>query len=499
MKTITNNITDEFCEEIKLPSESLFKTDIDLWEIYLNSFYDSDVRQYHNCNTCKAFIRKYGNLVTINKEGETQSAAWVPDNASKGYLQAIVNMKKAVEKSKVIGVLVSSDKVLGNPETKEWTHFYAKNPNVFRNSILSAGQKSAEKKEEYINISRYLSKIELYALEQVVELLKTDSLYRSEKILGQAEWLYGIKSRISVTLNNLYKKNIIWKAIADAPSGFCHPNSGMIGTLIEDIVNGLSFDVAARRFKDKMHPLQYRRPTAAPKTASIENAEKLVKKLGVEKSLERRFASLDDMQKIWIPNETEEGKSDSVFGHLKEKHNDIIVSKAGNITWVKFEKDVLQNAKKIEIYLPYGLSSYTVFTTALHDDAPVIFQWGNPVSWYFWHGGNHPSQFGLESGWIDVSAVCFMPYMWEGKEYSHWKKDISFIICGAHESKQSGNALFPETLKTEFHGIRSVIEAHSKKMEIHDNSICHAVGKGLGSNIRVHTSVVTEYTIDRWD
>ena len=48
-----------------------------------------------------------------------------------------------------------------------------------------------------------------------------------------------------------------------------------------------------------------------------------------------------------------------------------------------------------------------------------------------------------------------------GKE--HHGAGVLFVLAGARESRQDGSALFPEILKSEFHGIRSVIEAYSLK------------------------------------
>lgn len=53
----------------------------------------------------------------------------------------------------------------------------------------------------------------------------------------------------------------------------------MIGTLLDDIASGMSFDSVSRRFAEKMHPLQYQRPQAAPSAGNIAQAEKIVEKL----------------------------------------------------------------------------------------------------------------------------------------------------------------------------------------------------------------------------
>ena len=484
-----------------LPAESLFVTDVDLWPVYLDSFEEPFEQQYHNCHACREFIRRFGNLVTINPvTGETKSAVWRPEESPNSYRKAISTMRSAVDAAKIVGIFLSSDETLGTPVTGKWTHFSARNPMIYRKSLLTAKQAMAEKREDYRNVSRALGEFKLETLGQVVELLDSDALYRSEKVLGQAKWLFDLKSATSGEKNQLRRKNIVWKAVADAPAGFCHPRSSMIGTLLDDLDSGLAFDGAVRKFKAKMHPLQYQRPSAAPTAGAILVAEKRVKELGVERSLDRRFATLDDLQAIWIPSGEVPESTGGVFDHLKKDARNTVVAVAGKITWKKFAEAVLPKARRIEVQIPSGYSSeYVVFITALHADAPVIFQWGNPVSWYSWCRGATAKQYCLTPGWVEAKAVCFPPYMWGENTLTHFNKNAFFIIDGARETRNVGSALFPETLKSEFHAIRSVIEAHSKRTRIHDVDGAHAVGLGIGSTVRVHTSVVTQYQIDRWD
>lgn len=489
-----------YLETLVMPRESLFTTDIDLWPVYLDSFTDLQEKQYHNCHACRQFIRRFGALVTIDPEtGRTKSAVWRPENAPNQYFKAVEAMQEAVESARVTGVFLSSDKVLGTPVTGEWTHFAASNARIYRGAPLTAGQAMAEKREDYRNVSRAIGEFSLESLEQVTELLGSDALYRSEKVLGQAKWLFDLKAATSSEKHQLLKKNRVWKAVADAPAGFCHPRASMIGTLLDDLESGMEFDDAARRFKDKMHPLKYRRPTAAPSAGAILAAEKMVKELGVEPSLERRFATLDDMQTIWTPEVEEVEKSGGVFDHLKKGQVKPVCADAGRITWKKFVEEVLPRARKIEVHVPSARSSYIAFLTALDPDCKVIFQWGNHVSWYHWHGGAEASQYGLTPGWVEAKAICLPPYMWEGENLSHFKEDAFFILKGARETRNEGNAIFPETLKSEFHPIRGVVEAHSRLTKIHEVEGEHVIGKGVGSTVRVHTSVLTQYEVDRWD
>lgn len=66
---------------------------------------------------------------------------------------------------------------------------------------------------------------------------------------------------------------------------------------------------------------------------------------------------------------------------------------------------------------------------------------------------------------------------------------------------------FVETLKSEYHAVRSVLEAHFKQAVIAEHDEEHACGLALSSNTKscrhvfraVSGGLATIYTIDRWD
>lgn len=246
-----------------------------------------------------------------------------------------------------------------------------------------------------------------------------------------------------------------------------------------------------------MHPLKYRRPTASVSSSQIDEAEKLVEKLGVASAFNRRFATLSDIQTIWSQPQEE---SQGLFSSLKEKNTSSPpIVQAGKITWIKFLDKVLPLAKKIEINMPSSLGEFVIFTTAVDPDAPLIFQWDNPVSTYSWFGGSSPSQHGLSPGWANIIGVCYGPPFWNGRNPTNFSNSPIFIIEGAKETRFNELALFPETLKSELHSIRHVVERYSKKGKLQNIDNPHVVGLSLNHSIRVYTNIITEYLIDRFD
>ena len=61
--------------------------------------------------------------------------------------------------------------------------------------------------------------------------------YREDQVLGRAEWFLDVLNRVNGNRNG---RNLLWKAAVSAPVGFCHITSGVLGTLLEGIMDGLN-------------------------------------------------------------------------------------------------------------------------------------------------------------------------------------------------------------------------------------------------------------------
>ena len=511
------HVAGTFLEQCNSGAEAVFTTDAEgLWDLYLDSFTDPADRQHHTCHACRHFIERFGALVTIDSAGRTAPAVWAEGGTPEHFRPAVAAMAQVVRRAKVTGVFVSSDKTWGTPQTGTWHHLAVRPPTgmLVRRSLQTAGQVMAEKREDFGTVSRALTEFTLAHLDMALTLLRTDALYRSEKVLGQAEWLRALHVA-RAGARGAGKANVVWRAVATAPAGFCHPRSSMIGTLLEDIAAGRGYDDVARAFAAKMHPLAYQRPQAAPAAGAIAAAEKVFQQLGAAGALARRFARVDEVQAVWrpAPKRAERSEGGGVFGHLQPKGSTPAPAMrvpAQTMTWSKFEATVLPAAERLEILAP-ARGHYAALVTAVDPDAPPILQWDredarNPVSWYVWTNGSPASQWGLRGGQFhDVSAVTLKPSMWGGG-FEHQGNGVLFLIADARETRNAGAALFPEILKAEFHGVRSVIEAYSRGATIEGIGEPHAAGLMLSAGsswdatVRVWSAGrALDYRLDRWD
>ena len=491
-------------------NERLFRTDAgDLWDLYLKNL-PEDERQFHNCRCCRRFIETFGSLVSLDAGGTIFPAMWSPD-VTDLYAASFYAMFHRVKSSRVTSVFLSKELIWGIPATPGWTHLSVAPPRrlVYQERLLTPGQAMAANKETFKNVMTALAEFKPAMLDEALRVLKAGALAQSDKFVAPVQWLRDLHNRPKGRLG----ENVVWRAIANAPEGFCHPRASMVGTLLEDIQSGLAFEEVKARFNAKVAPLRYQRPQAAPATGNIAAAEKIVEKLGIARSLERRFATLDEIETIWAQKSVAAPQRSGVFGHLKAKQDTPavpLVLPRQTMTWRKFGETILPNAAKIEIRVP-SRGQFIAMTSAVHLDAPPILKWDredrrNPVAWYVYPNGSDAGSWGLSSNaWANVLAAAQLPTLWGDKPMPFISEGVVLVIEGAIDSGNRSLGLFPETLRDDLHSIRAVVEAHSGS-KVLGRPVGHpACGYDLRKEkasclLRVFVdNAWREVQIDRWD
>ena len=520
---LLNYIRNSF-NALSIENIPLFTTNVEnLYDIFLAGL-PEDVRQHYTCRACRDFVNRYGGLVTIDPDvGYLSSAMW-DFNPPEFFKKAVYDMKTAIVNAKVTGVFLTSERRLGIPKTGIWEHMAVELPTYdrcFRHNprICTADQKMAEKKEDYKMLRNAIMKYKRSTVESAVNLLQSNSLYRSEKFLGIAQWFLDIVNRSRTgkePYDSRHFANMVWLKVATAPAGFCHISSSMIGSLLDDIENGMDFDTVKRRFDEKMNPTKYQRPKSAPAAQNVARAEEIVAKLGIANSLKRRFARLEEVQKIWVPKVDIPKTSGGVFSNVKTKESQNqpkpLIGHGTTMTWDKFQRTVLPNAKKIEVKVGYGRDSFAALVTAADPDAPPILQWDteenrNPFSWYLYSSGSYAYDWNVKSGnYVEVTGVVLQPTMWQ-PGYDHHGNSVFFILKGCKDLKNKSSALFPECMRSELREVRATIEAFSNTTPLSGDWDADACGLRYQSgndnwqcNLRVTTDLGTSlYKLDRWD
>ena len=513
---------DEATADKKTP---LFQTAADtdgLWKTYLDHL--PGERQVHDCRCCRRFIHNFGGLVFVADNGQTVSALWNPDTVPRFYCAPVSAMQRVVTGARIVAPHLSDKRVWGEPMTGAWTHLSVAAPSVFSHALLTPGQAAAAKREDFNTVARALADFKPPVLTEALVLLEAAALARSEKFIGPVRWLQGLHAQRRLAPSDWHRHNLLWEAIATAPDGYCHPRSSVIGPLLEDIAAGLPFEDVKAKFDAKLHPLRYQRPQAAPAAGNVVQAERTIKQMGLEPSLERRFARLEEVECFWKPPAAAPARAPGagVFDHLVPKNADRDVIRQRlprtTMTWDKFRRMVLvpkvaAQPDAIEVLLP-GHGDFTALVTAANADAPPIMKWDrgearNPVSSYVYHGGSPAARWGLREGeWRKVTGISARPNEWGNYPMPHLGQGAILILDGAaDQNEMQGSALFPESLRSELLPIRATIEAYSKTAKLGGRDRVSACGLAfnmspgpIGQVLRVTTAThIADYLIDRWD
>lgn len=508
-----------FEAHLKHNDNLVFTTDVSgLWENFI--FYlPEEERQHHTCRTCQKFVERYGGLVTITEDGRTKPlmwSDWVPD----AYRLAVSKVRGMVEVARVTGVFYSEQGVWGLPSNVAdngavWTHMCVTVPDIKLVHIdrdRSAEQKMAVKKEDARMLREAMPEYSESVVNHTVSLLKGGNLHRASLVLPQAEWLQKLYTTLRGKRGHI-KECLTWRAVATASNGFCHIKGNMIGSLMNDIRDGLPFQEIQASFRAKMSGDKYLRPTAAPKAGTIDKAEKIMEALQSSGSLERRWAFHRDIQEwYWVPtlNRTQEPAT-GLFGHLRQpvKQSQPMTLPEKTVSWLRFQEAYLSDMASLEMRIDNRVQPFGSFTAAQRPEAPPILRWDreerrNTVSHYVYTGGSTPHQWSMNTGWAKVYGVVPVAKVWHTGENAG---QVAFLLEGAQDIRNVGNGLFPETLRGEYHEIRSVIEAYSKQARYFGTRVGMAAGLFISLNnmpqVRLRgmtkSGDVAVFLLDRWE
>jgi len=492
----------------------LFVTDATgLGDLFLSKI-PAASRGVYSCRSCLRFFDKYGPLVTISPDGKTspllsRALLKMPDH----FRPAITAIVNRVAEAKITGVFYSDARTWGEPKTGPWSHFAV--PVVplvlrFKPTLLrNCEQAMAERKEEFGMLGRALAEFPREVAATAYKVLQSESLYRSEKVLGVCKWFHELHETLKGKRGKT-RDALLWSAVASAPTGFCHVKSSMIGTLLTDIAAGFPFNDVKKRFDEKMNPTKYQRPQAAPKAGNVARAEKIFAELNAAGALERRFAKMTDVERIWTPRRASSvPQPKSVFGHLTPHAPPYSGQEPppATMTFEKFRRVVLPDAHRIELFVDGARTGYSAMVTAVRKGVPNLMQWRDPVSWYVYSQGSLPLDWALRPyQWHDVTALVLKPHQWAGQHFPQHSQGVLFALKGCHDVHySSGGGFFPEQLKAEYREVRATLESYVASAKIQDKYEAEVCGRLLqagnanGWPVQLKINGQFKVNLDRWD
>lgn len=383
-------------EKVINQQSHLFLVDVSkdqLWDTYLEGFPEAGgIRQSFNCNSCRQFIKNYGNLVTINEGGI--KSIWSFEAKDPIYQQVIDGLDQLVLSAQIKDVFVTTTSKLGHDSNMNlnslirWHHFFYDIPSrfVLRGSCSEESVKGEHRSQKQV-FQRSLEELSIEAVEATLELIDQDSLYRGQEYKGMLITFLKLQKEYAAT-PAIAKDLFCWKQSIENSGSIAKIRNTAIGTLLIDLSNDVELDIAITKFEKVMAPANYKRPKAIFTKRMVEEAEQTIQDLGLTKSLSRRFAVVDDVTigNLLFTDRTPLKSTTSVFDDLK---NDVSVNpkkltRVQEVTLTEFIENVVPHSHTIEFLLENKHKPNLVSLIAPTDiDAPSLFKWDNGFSWSY--------------------------------------------------------------------------------------------------------------------
>lgn len=380
-------------------ADTLFVANVDkdlLWTGYLLSFEDDDIRQDHNCNACKSFIRHYGKVVAIDPRTFEIKTFW-DDVHTPGYEKTAKELAKLVKEAGIADIFIQdvnefhgcdhNIQLLPDGTTRTWTHLFVQIPNQLKfnkrvhNFDTAPGYRGDVRARKEV-LQRSISELTNDSVNTVIELIEDNSLYRGQEFLKGLQEFRRIKE--SAPRKNL--SNFCWMNFR---SPIAKIRNTAMGTLLIDLSNGVELERAVRAYENIMAPANYKRPTALITKKQIEAAQKKVEELGLTDALPRRHAHVEDISVndvLFVNRDTRARMKGGMFDALTETAmvNPKEFTKATEVSAQKFVTDILPGAKDVSILVENRhIPNFVTLTAPENPDANQLFKWNNNFAWVY--------------------------------------------------------------------------------------------------------------------
>lgn len=404
VKAIQKNL-----QQMSKDSSRLFTVNVDteeLYNLYLDSFPAGTneiyrERKEYDCSCCRHFIRDVGNVVSI-KNGELHTIWGINPVSYDKYNVVAAALDAYVKQKAVLGVFLKKEKRIGTPENREmlptgkinkYEHFFVDLPEIciFKECYGHTLEGDLSQFRDIRNVfKRSLDEISKEAVDTVLELIAQNSLYKGAEWKKQLTEFKNYQKEYG-KLTDEQKELWIWEKSIAAGAVIGKIRNHSIGTLLVNISEGMDLDLAVRKYEQIVAPVNYKRPKAIFTKKMLEDAKKTITELGYMDSLQRRFATLDDItvNNILFSNKDAAKRITGAMDLFDEMEQDVAIdpkrfSKVEEISAEDFIKNVLPVAKELEVYLENKHIQNMVSLIAPEvADAKTMFKWNNGMSWAY--------------------------------------------------------------------------------------------------------------------
>lgn len=394
-------------KEMTTDADSLFTVSTDkdeLWNTYINSFPEGTNKMYrtnteHDCSCCKSFIKRIGNVVVL-KDNQIKTI-WDFESGSTTYQPVLNALSEYVKAHAVTDVFVTKFKQFGalkNFEETEsgkintYSHFFLELPDKFVNNTNTSSDDIKGRYRDTKNVfKRSLDEITTESVNIVLELVKSNSLYKGAEWQGILMKFAEYKREYEQLTDETEKENFLWEKSVSAGIAVGRIRNHSMGTLLLNISEGMDLDTAVRKYELIVAPVNYKRSKPVFTDKMLEDAKKKLVEMGYINSLERRFATLDDItaNNILFSNKDAAkriNKENDIFDIMKSAavSKPKKFSRVEEISMDDFIANILPTANELEVYFENKHSSNMVSLIAPKDiESKTMFKWDNNFGWAY--------------------------------------------------------------------------------------------------------------------
>lgn len=478
---------DKMCATGKLFRSGV--TGQEVWDMYLGSFtkendpiFRDPESSSHNCNLCKNFVRRYGNIVALDENLKIMTIFDV--DAPEEYKDSCTAVSELLKKSAIKNVFFETleelkalpyescsasstqfklglDKNAKRYTKEEAEKFGVVKPNqiiTFNHLHMFVPAQFVDKSGKSIDaliagyrdaknvFKRAMDEISLDTLNLVRDLIKQGSLLDGQTHLHKIEAIIPLKAEYD-QLSSEDKDNWCW--IKSYKFQYSKFKNELLGVLCTELSEGTELNKACMDWNKRVDPANYMKAVAPITKKQIEEAKKFVEENGYEASFTRRCTTIEDIKASDILHlNSGDGKiaAVSVFDKVKPtstRHKRSEFDKVEEVPIEVFMRDILPECTSVEAFLLNSHKGNMVtLTTAEDKESKPIFKWRNNYSWTY--NGNLAGKSQIKEAVKSAGGFVDAPFRFS----IMWNEDGRDIVdLDAHAYEPDGTHIYYRSFK----------------------------------------------------
>ena len=494
---------------------NLYTVQIDkdqLWETYLASFPANSnpifrERTEHDCTACKSFVRNIGPVVaiiddklvsvwdiqSINIDPEYQTVA-----SAMNTLITSLPIENIFRFDCRIQLHTTTKEILPDNSIRVWNHFSATVAKPFKVTDGSIAQQLGEAKQRKELFQRALTELTPSAIDTALDLC--DSIYRGTEFKPLVDEFRKAQDQFDLTPNpDLW----LWSNYKHRAATI---RNTAIGTLLIDLSDNIDVEVAVSKFEKVVAPQNYKRTSAVVTPAMIKAATKTISDLGIESSLTRRYAHIEDISVnnvLWADKSTAQVMKHSLESLLLK---DTVTkakpqANATELSLTQFIQDILPTAESIELLVENKHSANLVsLITESTPNSPNLFKWNNPFSWSYNGGATDSMKERVKAMGGNTEGVLRFSIQWNTPDQpnssdldAHCNEPNGHIYFGNKVGRNSGT-LDVDIMTPNGIAVENIIYTNLAQMvdgtyTFYINNFAQRSGKGWSAEIEVNGQI----------